>query len=242
MSINLNTTSFQYKESGTITWQPLTVQASAEFASTEILSKIAHVFSSSNTYSIGEYVLYNEKFYRCIIAVTTAGDWDATNWLEIKLSDEIETINSTKTTLDAVYPVGSVYISTSSTSPASMFGGTWTRIKDKFLLSAGDTYTAGATGGSASHKHGTQGHTLTTTEIPSHHHNANANILSYKSGSSSFIIGKDTSGSTADYCQNVSGGRASSNTGGGGSHSHGDTIETTTLPPYLAVYVWERIT
>lgn len=65
--------------------------------------------------------------------------------------------------LDLVYPVGSIYMSVASASPAILFGGTWEQLKDRFLLGAGDTYTAGDTGGSASH-------TLTTDEMPSHSH------------------------------------------------------------------------
>lgn len=49
-----------------------------------------------------------------------------------------------------IYPVGAVYISTNATDPGMLFGGTWARIKDSFLLAAGDVYAAGATGGSAS--------------------------------------------------------------------------------------------
>ena len=56
------------------------------------------------------------------------------------------------TPLDA-YPVGSVYISEEPVSPAVLFGGTWTQISDRFLLAAGPTYTAGSTGGSATHTH-----------------------------------------------------------------------------------------
>lgn len=57
--------------------------------------------------------------------------------------------------IDAVYPVGSLYWSSNSTDPGTLFGGTWTQITDKFVLAAGSTYTAGDTGGaaSASHKH-----------------------------------------------------------------------------------------
>ena len=53
--------------------------------------------------------------------------------------------------LDKIHPVGSIYISENSTSPATLFGGTWERVKDRFLLAAGDTYSAGSTGGSATH-------------------------------------------------------------------------------------------
>ena len=52
---------------------------------------------------------------------------------------------------DKIYPVGSIYISAASTSPATLFGGTWEQIKDTFLLAAGDTYTAGETVGEAEH-------------------------------------------------------------------------------------------
>lgn len=48
-----------------------------------------------------------------------------------------------------VYPVGSIYMSFDSTSPAGIFGGVWERIKDKFLMPAGDIYVANSTGGSA---------------------------------------------------------------------------------------------
>lgn len=65
--------------------------------------------------------------------------------------------------LDNVWPVGSIYMSVNSTDPGTLFGGTWVRIKDAFLLSAGDTYNAGDIGGEAEH-------TLTVAEMPSHQH------------------------------------------------------------------------
>lgn len=62
-----------------------------------------------------------------------------------------------------IYPVGSIYMSVSKVDPGMLFGGTWEQIKDTFLLAAGSTYSAGATGGEATHK-------LTTAEMPSHTH------------------------------------------------------------------------
>ena len=58
--------------------------------------------------------------------------------------------NTWTTLLDAVYPVGAVYQSWSSTSPATLFGGTWTQITSKFLYA---TTSAGITGGSSEHLH-----------------------------------------------------------------------------------------
>ncbi len=37
------------------------------------------------------------------------------------------------------YPVGAYYISESATSPASLFGGTWTQVTGRFLRAANDT-------------------------------------------------------------------------------------------------------
>lgn len=65
--------------------------------------------------------------------------------------------------LDYCYPVGSLYWSKNATNPSTLFGGTWTRVKDKFILAAGDSYAQGATGGAATV-------TLTTNQIPSHTH------------------------------------------------------------------------
>ncbi len=48
-----------------------------------------------------------------------------------------------------VYPVGAVYISYVSTSPASLFGGTWVQITGRFPRFANDV----ATGGTARHRH-----------------------------------------------------------------------------------------
>lgn len=66
-----------------------------------------------------------------------------------------------------VYPVGAIYMSVNSVSPATLFGGTWSRISDRFLLAAGSSYSAGSTGGEASHA-------LTTAELPAHTHTVGA--------------------------------------------------------------------
>ena len=80
--------------------------------------------------------------------------------------------------LDFIYPVGSYFITESANYDTvekvqSHFGGTWEQIKDRFLLSAGDTYTNGDTGGSAdavvvSHTHS---YKAVTTLSTSHTHN-----------------------------------------------------------------------
>jgi hypothetical protein len=66
-----------------------------------------------------------------------------------------------------MYPIGSIYWTSlapdNGGNPNTLFGGTWVQIKDKFVLAAGDVYTAGATGGASTV-------TLTVNNLPSHTH------------------------------------------------------------------------
>lgn len=170
--------------------------------------------------------------------------------------------------LDAIYPVGSIYMSANETNPSILFGGAWVQIKDKFLLSAGDSYPAGGEGGAETHKHTTQGHALTMAEMPSHNHNSRAlsgsfSSRGYTTGSSNATqivftgtgIVSDSSLSTDMSVidasgHSISGVRGTKITidaththdtqGSNSAHSHGDTGETSNMPPYLAVYVWQR--
>lgn len=58
---------------------------------------------------------------------------------------------------DRMYPVDSIYISANSTSPASLYGGSWERYaQGRVMVSASDTdsdFTAGTTGGEKTHNH-----------------------------------------------------------------------------------------
>lgn len=120
--------------------------------------------------------------------------------------------------LNVVYPVGSIYMSVNSTSPATLFGGTWERIQDRFLLAAGSTYVAGNTGGEATH-------TLTVGEIPSHNHPYAYNGQLSNIGTEAFrLVANDR---TNNYT-----GTPNGYTGGGQAHNN--------MPPYLTVYMWKR--
>ena len=119
--------------------------------------------------------------------------------------------------LAAVYPVGSIYMSTNNTSPATLFGGTWEQLKDRFLLGAGDTYTAGNTGGAATH-------TLTTTEIPSHTHTYDK-VDSPTGGPSNNTSGEPSNNTSGGPSTNTSGG-PSNNTSGEPSNNTSDGPST----------------
>lgn len=129
---------------------------------------------------------------------------------------------SLTTIVDIIYPIGSIYLSINPTPPQQLFGGEWEQIKDRFLLSAGDTYAAGNAGGEATH-------TLTVGEMPSHHHQymrqkaLNAETDMPDDGT---VYASSTAISAFKRTVNTY------NTGGGAAHNN--------MPPYLTVYMWKR--
>ena len=134
--------------------------------------------------------------------------------------------------LDLIYPVGSIYMSVNSADPGSLIGGTWERIKDRFLLSAGDTYAAGNTGGSAKAK------------LPSHTHTFGSGgyqMWGAKIGTGSTEPGNQISGDAKYYA--AAKGKSTSNYKWLESvDSKGvSDVSQANMPPYLAVYVWKRI-
>ena len=182
--------------------------------------------------------------------------------------DDKHILHNGKRLVDVIYPVGAIYISVNSTSPATLFGGKWEQLKDRFLLGAGNTYTNGSAGGSATHtiaienlpahNHtysnatAVQGHTLTINEMPSHDHKIHIRKSGDEAkgyGLASSSLFQDRPVVAAD--PNVNFGITS--TGNNQAHSHGLTkanantgstgsgTALNTMPPYLAVYMWKRI-
>ena len=127
---------------------------------------------------------------------------------------------------DKIYPIGSIYISAAGINPKELFGfGEWVRIKDRFILAAGDTYAAGSTGGEATH-------TLTVDEMPSHRHN---------------LLGEYGADPNPNYSPwnkytQVVGPNADTKTESNVSMlPSGDSQPHNNMPPYQAFYVWQRI-
>ena len=78
--------------------------------------------------------------------------------------------------INTIYPVGSIYMSVNEVEPTALFGGTWEKLKDKFLLGSGDEYSLNSTGGEKEHL-------LTINEMPSHSHSVSGNTQNGKNTS-----------------------------------------------------------
>ena len=194
-------------------------------------TKVFSVFSEGKGFAVGK-VAEKENTFEV--------GWDAQfnndvniNEVNFKPSDSFkehwaailngETPSGTNPLLDLIHPVGSIYWSTNITSPETLFGGTWEQIKDTFILAAGDSYSAGSTGGEANH-------TLTIDELPSHRH-----YLKYGNVYIGYLNSNAAqSNNNALYKYNVSRGDAlyGEDVGGGKAHNN--------MPPYLVAYCWKR--
>lgn len=139
----------------------------------------------------------------------------------------------------AAHPVGSYYWSDDSTDPAQLFGGTWVQVKDTFILAAGDDYTAGDTGGEASH-------TLTGAEsgqpavkIPSGGSHTHQLSLKYRAGG---VLTGTAAYFHGDGTNTYTGFSTVADTG---AHTHSipaaDAAEAhNNMPPYVVAYCWKR--
>lgn len=139
--------------------------------------------------------------------------------------------------LKHVYPVGSIYMSTVNTSPATLFGGgTWEPIENVFLLGASPSYPAGEEGGNESVS-------LTAANNGPHTHNV---VVSPRDASYPYagVMGayKMTWSTTLskDYSRTGTIVSSSKNNGTYIAEESGSGEPFSIMPPYLPVYIWER--
>ena len=110
-------------------------------------------------------------------AVTADANVDITGIRNLTMTGTLTVAGNTATTLQAVYPVGSIYMNASnSTNPATLLGfGTWAafgagRVITGFDASDSDFDSAEETGGSKTK-------TLSISEIPAHSHTIAASTI-----------------------------------------------------------------
>lgn len=196
--------------------------------------EISRVEASDGTGTIEFLVVTTTSVILCKCTITKSGSTYTSAWTTFSMSSGEKALAS--------YPVGSYYISESATSPASLFGGIWTRIKDKVLIGAGNLYSVGSTGGEAKH-------TLTKAELPrvTGEIDVSNDVVKAKGCSTGHIVGNGMQSGVLSA--------------GSGSNvrcfayadfmTHPDTLNHikfnvgsdtphNNLPPYIAVNIWKR--
>lgn len=155
-------------------------------------------------------------------------------------STKIATTAFVQTALQALYPVGSIYSSTVSTNPGTLFGfGTWVAYAaGRVLIGNGGGFSAGSTGGSADATLVSHTHTATSTvSDPGHSHTvpmrsgiggegAEANTLTKTNSAVDF--NETTNSATTGISVSTS------------ISSSGSSATNANLQPYVVVYMWNR--
>lgn len=146
-------------------------------------------------------------------------------------SDYKPAVEALEKRIDAMFPIGAVYITTTNTNPSSFLKGTWEQFgQGRTLIGEGtgddgtdsQTFTANSIGGEYKHK-------LTVDEMPSHNHPRD----SMTSGTEMTGYGLTLNGPGFYDRAMVSGSGDTGNKGGDASHNN--------VQPYITVYFWKRI-
>lgn len=181
---------------------------------------------------------------------------------------QVATTAFVQAALQLLYPIGSIYSSTASTNPGTLFGfGTWVAYGEgRVLVGNGGGFTAGATGGSAdaivvSHSHtASSSSSFTGTPLAGHTHTATDSGHTHSisqirwSNTNGFINNSGSGvGTTNQFTPSTNTGYAdisvSSDSAGtpAGSVSTSTTVATAgssgvgaNLQPYVVVYMWNR--
>jgi hypothetical protein len=133
-----------------------------------------------------------------------------------------------------IYPVGSIYTSTISTNPATLFGiGTWVAFgAGRVLIGNGGSFSAGATGGSADAVVVSHTHTATVTD-PGHVHTVPLWASGLQPANNLSAQGQPTPNSTVNTGSKTTGITVANSTDGvSGTNAN--------LQPYVVVYMWQR--
>ena len=153
------------------------------------------------------------------LGTTTVGSTKEPIYLKNGLPETCNDLNMRIVNL--IYPVGSIYLSVNSANPQTLFGGTWEQLKDRFLLGAGDGYSAGSVGGEATHK-------LTTNEMPSHKHD---NTISVSASQAEHCHALQSSDNYSTNCNGLARGGTRDSGGqyqvGGVANNNGDEFYIT---------------
>ena len=172
--------------------------------------------------AVGSVVLPGKKYTLPAATTTTLGG--------VKVGSGLKVTADGKLSADALaaYPVGSIYQSTNSTSPAALFGGTWEQIASERVLM----------GASSSHKAGT----TVKAGLPNITGTANGGVLSVSTPQSNGAFGATHYDSSLSYLSGDVRRLSTYNRTFDASRSNpiygaSDTVQ----PAAYYVYIWHRV-
>ena len=160
--------------------------------------------------------------------------------------------------MNAVYPVGSIYMSVNNVNPANLFGGTWVawgsgRVPVGVNSNDGNFNTVEKTGGAKAISYkptgSNTGTAISVAQMPSHQHR----VVKWNkggTGTAQNVGWYDSDASSGSRWQVLSGSDGKQKydcgttaTGSGQAHTHtfnGTQVTLNTMSPYITCYMWKR--
>lgn len=137
-------------------------------------------------------------------------------------------ITARQAAIDALHPVGSIKLTTSSINPGTYLPGTWVQI------AAGRTLIGEGTGGGGTYAAGVEGGSKDAI-VPAHTHNVTDPGHAHNYDASSSSTGSGGASGATSYTK-----ATSAATTGISIDSAGESVTDKNMQPYLVVYIWER--
>ena len=203
--------------------------------------------ASGNPLKIIKGAEFDTEFNNIAVAVATKADINSPALTGIPTAPtasygtatvQVATTAFVQAALQALYPVGSVYINAAvSTNPATLFGfGTWVSVGDGKVLVNQDTADTsfdvlGETGGSKDSVVVSHTHTASVTD-PGHKHTVSYDIRGDGFGGS-YAMSASAGGSTKDTSTATTGVTV-------GISTEGVSGTNANLQPYVVVKMWKR--
>lgn len=213
-----------------------------------------HGHSGSYSIQIGAFGSSNSNPYPNLYMRHGTDDYDEKKWGSwTKFISENDLFNGI--ILDAIYPIGSIYMSVNAMNPSKLFGGSWEqwgngRVPVGVNTSETEFNAVEKTGGEKTH-------ILTTAEIPAHNHSVSEqSVTTTQNGSHQHKLKYNMSAATTGSAMRILSSGDSESNGmvvSDGNHTHSVTIPKHTtannangggahnnLQPYITCYMWKR--
>lgn len=190
-------------------------------------------------------IVANNMEANCITSVNDKFSLDSDGNLTVNsltINDANNNTLSFEAIFNRIYPVGSIYISTNDVNPGTLFTGTWEKIEGKFLLGSSSSYILGSSGGGASHVHTSAAHTHDYGSLYAAAQFAGTNGFYYKTKTgvsySANERKKDTGEGVTNSSSRAEGIQVYGTTA---SKTPGNTGSASSMPPYVVVSIYKRV-
>ena len=190
-------------------------------------------------------IVANNIEVNCITSASDKFSLDTNGNLTVNsltINDANNNTLSFEAIFNRIYPIGSIYISTNDVNPGTLFTGVWEKIEGKFLLGSSSGYVLGGEGGDVSHSHTSAAHSHGYGSLYAAVQFAGTNGFYYKTKTGVNFTGnerkKDAGAGVSTSSSRQEGIQVYGSTG---STTPVNTGSASSMPPYVVVSIYKRI-